>query len=92
MASNTRKISVSLPAGVVDDLDFVSSNIGITRSALLTGLLGDASSAMASAIRAGDAEFDAGAREEKVKRAVSSNLDTLNSRIEDLREYVGTSH
>ena len=92
MASNTRKISVSLPSDVVDNLDYVSENMGVTRSALLTGLLNEASSAMADAIRAGDAELDTVGKAEKVKRAVSSNLDALNSRIEDLREYVGTSH
>ena len=92
MASNTRKISISLPSDVVDNLDYVSKNMGVTRSALLTGLLNEASSAMANAIRAGDAALGTDGKAEKVKRAVSSNLDALNSRIEDLREYVGTSH
>jgi len=35
----TKRITVSLPVGVVDQLDFVSKKFQLSRSALLSGLL-----------------------------------------------------
>jgi metal-responsive CopG/Arc/MetJ family transcriptional regulator len=40
--SKTRKISVSLSATVVDDLDFISARMGVSRSAIISELLSDA--------------------------------------------------
>lgn len=39
---STRRVSVSLPSDVVDHLDFVSSRMGCSRSALLSALLTEA--------------------------------------------------
>lgn len=35
----SKKITVSLPPAVVDDLDFIASTIGLSRSALLSSIL-----------------------------------------------------
>lgn len=40
--AQTRKISVSLASAVVDDLDFVSDRMGVSRSALMSQFLGEA--------------------------------------------------
>lgn len=39
--STTAKISVSLPRPLVDDLDYLASRMGVSRSALIATLLGD---------------------------------------------------
>ena len=40
----TSKISVSLPAELVSDLDYLASRTGVSRSALISGLLLEAAS------------------------------------------------
>lgn len=40
----TSKISVSLPTALVEDLDFLATRTGVSRSALISGLLSEAAS------------------------------------------------
>lgn len=40
--SKTRKISVSLSDQLVDDLDFLSARMGVSRSAIISEVLGEA--------------------------------------------------
>ena len=39
-----RKIAVSIPEGIVDDLDYISGRMSVTRSALLSNMLSSAAS------------------------------------------------
>lgn len=88
MAATTRKITVSLPKDTVSNLDLIAEQLGSSRSALLSVLLGEISLEMASAIR-GNALPSGGGMS---KRAVESNLAELHMDIEELQHYVTTSH
>lgn len=37
--NTTRKLSVSLPSELVDDLDYLSARLGVSRSAIIGGML-----------------------------------------------------
>ena len=39
--SQTRKISVSLSAQLVDDLDYMSARMGVSRSAIIDNIMGE---------------------------------------------------
>lgn len=40
--SDTRRVSISLPPALVDDLDYISQRLGISRSAFLAQMLSSA--------------------------------------------------
>lgn len=40
--SKTRKISVSLPDGLVDDLDYISGRMGVSRSSIIAEFMTEA--------------------------------------------------
>lgn len=40
--SKTRKISVSLSGSLVDDLDYISARVGVSRSAIISEFMADA--------------------------------------------------
>ena len=44
--ANMRKVSLALAPSVVDDLDYVSGRLGVSRSALASELLGEVGSQM----------------------------------------------
>lgn len=50
--TKSAKISVSLPPALVDDLDYISGRLGVSRSALLAQLLADAVPQMRGLIEA----------------------------------------
>lgn len=39
MRRNLRKISVTIPPDLVDDMDYVAARLGVSRSALIAGIL-----------------------------------------------------
>lgn len=41
MSGAVKRVTLSLPSKVVSDLDFVSKSLGVSRSALVSGLLAD---------------------------------------------------
>lgn len=88
MAANTRKITISLPKDTVSNLDLIAEQLGASRSALLSVLLGEASFEMASAIRGSGIENGGGLS----KRAVESNLIELHMDLEELQRHAATSH
>lgn len=91
MAAKFKKISVSLPIDLIDDLDLVSSAFRVTRSALLTQLLvesvhGLKSIAEQHVLPFGDIDDD------QTQRAVASTLDRLATQISTARTaYVKSS-
>lgn len=50
--TTTSKISVSLPTGLVDDLDYLSARLGVSRSALLAQCMAEAVPAMRKMLEA----------------------------------------
>ena len=86
MARKFRKISVSLPITLVDDLDVISAAFRVTRSALLTQIMTEAAVSLRSISEQHilpmlDAEGDS---KESV-RAIESTLDRLALELEQVR-------
>jgi hypothetical protein len=46
MKRNLTKISITVPPEMVDDLAYLTSRLGVSRSALIAGLMGDSLPAM----------------------------------------------
>jgi len=49
-AIGTRKVTVSLPPAIVDDLDYISGAIGLSRSAFLSSILSQSLPAIKSTV------------------------------------------
>lgn len=90
MTTTVKKISCSLPEPLVRDLDLLAVSLGVSRSALLSGLLFDGVTTMAGFVR--DAQSDTSPDHASTKRAVSSALDDISASIKELQDHVGTQH
>ncbi|AXH78983.1 MAG: CopG family transcriptional regulator [Circular genetic element sp.] len=78
MASKTVRITVSLPSQVVSNLDYISTTIGVSRSAFLSSLLSESLppivplvQIVASASKDGDSKRFRGAAVSAINDAVS---------------------
>jgi len=91
MARTARKISVSLPNEIIDGLDRISASMGVTRSALLAGMLNGGVQRMVEVLdHEGVLEGDV--QVEEVRRSVRSSLEQISNEVRELQEHVGTSH
>ena len=86
-ATTVRKVSLSLPEGLVDDLDHIASVMKISRSAvcseILAGPLHDFRAIVSTALN----EIASGSDPDAVKaRARGSSLGLINRRFADLKE------
>lgn len=73
MSSRAKKISVSLPSGLVDQLDLIADRLGVSRSAFLTAYLNEGLPALVSLVEGlptgGDALTEADAQRFRGKSA-----------------------
>lgn len=74
-----RKVTVSLPPSVVDDLDFIASRMRISRSALLSGVLGECVPGLLAVAKCVPAEGDVG--EDDVRRARGASAEIIGEKI-----------
>lgn len=72
-----KKISVSISAPLVDDLQYLSARLGVSRSALITELLGEALPALASVLRM----VPEGASPEEAKRLRGASVGVIRARL-----------
>lgn len=77
-----RKITVSLPDFVVNDLDYVSHRISATRSALLTNMLTEP----AATLRAMLEELPVNPTEEDILRSRGSSARIIDERIQKIKD------
>lgn len=87
--SVSKKISVSLPVDSINDLDMLSRHLGVSRSALLSGLLGVSLPRLSVRIAVSDsiAELDAETDAEiglAPKRYTSSSKENLDRYLGNL--------
>ena len=86
MAANAIKISVSLPRDMVADLDFISKSFRVTRSALLTQLLDEASKGLKQICEQHVLPLeDPNGNKKQTERAIAETLDRLATQIEQAR-------
>lgn len=86
MAANAIKISVSLPRDMVADLDFISKSFRVTRSALLTQLLDEASKGLRQICEQHVLPLEnPEGNKKQTERAISETLDRLATQIEQAR-------
>jgi predicted DNA-binding protein len=78
--SSSKKISVSLPSECINDLDLLSRHLGVSRSALLSGLLELSLPKLAIRIALTEASIEDGAP----KRYTSSSKTALDSYLASL--------
>lgn len=90
MSASVKKISCSLPHSLVCDLDLLARSLGVSRSALLSGLLFEGVTAMAEFVR--KAGEDTSPDYVQTRRAVDSALEEISSSIKELQSHVGTRH
>lgn len=77
-----RKIAVSLPFGVVDDLDTVCSRLRVTRSALLTSLLQEPVRDLVQMSAVLSAPVDS---VEKIRRFRGESVGLVNARLSEFQ-------
>jgi len=86
MAATTQKISVSLPKRIVADLDIISKSFRVTRSALLTQLLDDATDGLRQICEQHILPLEDGSGNKKeTVRAIGETLERLAVEIESAR-------
>lgn len=88
--SGVKRITVSLPSSVVDDLAYISSLLGISRSALLSGVLGNSLPVVRSAVATLATELikprDGEDSTDVMKRYRSETRAIIDSLVGDLME------
>jgi hypothetical protein len=72
-----KKISVSIPSPLLDDLQYLSGRLGVSRSALITELLGEALPAVAGLLRS----VPEGASPDEAKRFRGASVDIIRERV-----------
>lgn len=86
MAVKFKKISVSLPITMVEDLDFVSRSFRCTRSALLTQLLDEATTGLKQICEQHVLPLEnSGGDSVETRNAIVATLDRLATEIESAR-------
>lgn len=92
MAVKFKKISVSLPISLVDDLDFVSKSFRCTRSALLTQLLDEAATGLKQICEQHVLPLEeSGGDSVETRNAIAATLDRLAGQIESARSAYAKS-
>lgn len=81
--SSTKRCSVSLPSDVVDQLDFVSTRMRVSRSALLSALLSEAMPGLVQIISTLPADPTT-ATEADARRFRGATADVLSKQIGDI--------
>lgn len=81
MKRNLKKISVTLPPDVVDDLDYVSGRLGVSRSALIGQILPDGLGVMRGLL----VDVPENPTPEDIIQFRGSSVDQIRSRIDHLK-------
>lgn len=81
MERNLRKISVTLPPELVDDLDYVSRRLGVSRSALIAQVLPDGLGFMRGLL----VDIPENPTPEDIVRFRGSSADEIRQRIDALK-------
>ncbi len=87
--SDVRRITLSMPASVVSDLDFISSALGVSRSAFVSALLGDALPPLvplAHVASSGSTGADSRRYRGEFVEELRSTVGRLNSGLEELQD------
>ena len=86
MAANAVKISISLPRNMVEDLDVISRAFRVSRSALLTQLLDEATTGLRQICEQHVLPLDSpDGNKKQTERAIAETLDRLAIQIEQAR-------
>jgi len=72
-----KKISVSIPSPLFDDLQYLSARLGVSRSALVTELLGEALPVVVGLLRM----VPEGASPDDVRRFRGASVDIVRERV-----------
>jgi hypothetical protein len=72
-----KKISVSIPSPLLDDLQYLSARLGVSRSALITELLGEALPVVAGLLRM----VPEGASPDEAKRFRGASVNIIRERV-----------
>ena len=92
MAANFKKISISLPKSMVEDLDFISRSFRCTRSALLTQLLDEATTGLKQICEQHVLPLEGGDVDSKeTQRAIAATLDRLATELQSARSAYAKS-
>ena len=87
MAAKFKKVSISLPGDMVDDLDIISQSFRVTRSALVTQLLIEATAGLKRICEQHILPIDDSASDTvETQRAITATLDRLAGEIETARK------
>lgn len=81
MERNLRKISVTLPPDLVDDLDYVSRRLGVSRSALIAQVLPDGLGFMRGLL----VDIPENPTPEDIVRFRGASADEIRQRIDSLK-------
>lgn len=86
MATTIRRLTISLPERIADDLDVISKSFRVSRSALLTQLLDEATDGLRQICEQHvlPLENPEGNRKQ-TERAIAETLDRLATQIEQAR-------
>lgn len=90
MGASTRKISMSLPISMVDDLDYMASCMGLTRSGLMTVLLSKSVSNITTAMRVHGIDPDSGP--EVSRRAVVQSVGQIERELKEMKRALRNTH
>lgn len=86
MATNVRRITISLPERIADDLDLISKSFRVSRSALLTQLLDEATDGLRQICEQHVLPLDhPDGNKKQTERAIAETLDRLATQIEQAR-------
>lgn len=77
MEVQAKKISVSIPSPLLDDLQYLSARLGVSRSALITELLGEALPVVVGLLRM----VPEGASPDEAKRFRGASVDVIRERV-----------
>lgn len=90
MAATTRKVSMSLPESLVDDLDYIARCMGLTRSGVAALLFSEPVSNITASMRvAGISSADG---PDVARRAVVQNRKLLEAEVKEMKRAARTTH
>lgn len=90
MPATTRKISMSLPEALVDDLDYIAQCMGLTRSGVASLLFSNPVTNIAAAMRQSGITADDGP--DVARRAVIQNRKILEAEIREMKRDIRRTH
>lgn len=84
--ANMKRASFTLPPEVVDNLDYVSRRMGVTKSSIVSEVLSEALGPLSALLRSIPPDATAGDADAALKRFRGASGEVIRGRLDELRD------